>query len=129
MACSDDLLPVSGNTVALVSQDGLPDGVAASPVLTSTFADGDLVPMLVVGDTLPASVRDCLAATPAEDADGNKVNLGIVAIGGAAAVSQSVVDAALSAASSADDLTVSIGKRWSFDRCRPRWRYRRRRRS
>lgn len=65
--CSDDLLPVSGDTVALVHRDALPDGVAAAPVLTSTFASGDLVPILVVGDTLPASVRDYLAATPAED--------------------------------------------------------------
>ena len=49
--CKDDLDPVSPDTVALVSQDGLPDGVAASPVLSSdsNFADGLLVPMLVVG--------------------------------------------------------------------------------
>ena len=107
--CAEDLIPVSGNTVALVSQDGLPDGVAAAPVLTSTFAGGDLVPILVVGDTLPASVSDYLAATPSEDSDGDKVNLRIVAVGGNAAVSQSVMDAALAAAASADDLTVSIG--------------------
>ena len=107
--CKDDLAPTAGATVALVSQDGLPDGVSASPVLSSTYADGDLVPILVVGDTLPASVRDYLAATPSEDADGNKVNLSIVAIGGAAAVSQSVMDAALAAAASADGLTVQIG--------------------
>ena len=108
--CSDDLAVVSPDTVALVSQDGLPDGVAAAPVLTSTFADQDLVPMLVVGDTLPASVRDYLAATPDEaDAAGAKVNLKIVAIGGGAAVSQSVVDAALAAAASADGLSVQIG--------------------
>ena len=62
--CSDDLSVVSPDTVALVHQDALPDGVAAAPVLTSTFAGGDLVPILLVGDTLPASVRDYLAATP-----------------------------------------------------------------
>ncbi|WP_419551529.1 cell wall-binding repeat-containing protein [Candidatus Poriferisodalis sp.] len=107
--CSDDLAVVSPDMVALVSQDGLPDGVAAAPVLTSTFADQDLVPMLVVGDTLPASVRDYLAATPDENDAGEKVNLKIVAIGGAAAVSQSVVDAALAAAASADGLSVQIG--------------------
>ena len=59
--CKDDLAPVSADTVALVSQDGLPDGVSASPVLSSTYranADGGLVPILVIGDTLPASVRD-----------------------------------------------------------------------
>ena len=107
--CSNDLAVVSPDMVALVSQDGLPDGVAAAPVLTSTFADQDLVPMLVVGDTLPASVRDYLAATPDENDAGEKVNLKIVAIGGAGAVSQSVVDAALAAAASADGLTVQIG--------------------
>ena len=106
--CEDDLLPVATTTVALVSQDGLPDGVSASPVLSSTYAGGDLVPILVVGDTLPASVREYLAATPSENDDG-KVNLSIVAIGGTGAVSQSVMDAALAAAASADGLTVQIG--------------------
>ena len=107
--CSDDLAVVSPDTVALVHRDALPDGVAAAPVLTSTFADQNLVPILVVGDTLPASVRDYLAATPDENAAGAKVNLKIVAIGGTAAVSQSVMDAALAAAASADGLTVQIG--------------------
>ena len=106
--CEDDLLPVATTTVALVSQDGLPDGVSASPVLSSTYAGGNLVPILVVGDTLPASVREYLEATPSENDDG-KVNLSIVAIGGAGAVSQCVMDAALAAAASADGLTVKIG--------------------
>ena len=107
--CSGDLDPVSSDTVALVHRDALPGGAAAAPVLTSTFADGALVPVLVVGDTLPASVRDYLAATPSEDAAGTKTNLGIVAIGGTGAVSQSVMDAALAAAASAGPLTVQIG--------------------
>ena len=107
--CKDDLSPVSGDTVALVHRDALPDGVAAAPVLASTYDNGDLVPILVVGDTLPASVRDYLAATPSVNADGSKLNLSIVAIGGTAAVSASVMDAALSAAASAADLTVAIG--------------------
>ena len=109
--CKDDLAPTSADTVALVSQDGLPDGVAASPVLSSTYrsnADDGLVPILVVGDTLPATVRDYLAATPEANAAG-KVNLNIVAIGGAAAVSDSVMNAALAAAASADALSVQIG--------------------
>ena len=109
--CKDDLAPASSDTVALVSMDGLPDGVAAAPVLSSSSAgydDGDLVPMLVVGDTLPAAVRDYLVATPEEVGD-NKLNLSIVAIGGAGAVSDSVMQAALDAAASADALTVSIG--------------------
>ena len=109
--CKDDLAPVSDDTVALVNRDALPDGVAAAPVLSSNsdFAGGDLVPILVVGDTLPASVRDYLAATPQANDNGDKLELGIVAIGGTAAVSSSVMDAALAAAASADALTVKIG--------------------
>ena len=109
--CKDDLSTVSGDTVALVHRDALPDGVTAAPVLSSNsdFAEGKLIPILVVGDTLPASVRDYLAATPAANDDGDKLNLRIVAIGGTAAVSDSVMQAALAAAASADALTVQIG--------------------
>ena len=107
--CADDLAPVSDDTVALVHRDALPDGVASAPVLASTFAAGTLVPVLVVGDTLPAAVRDYLAATAEEDADGNKVHFNILAIGGTAAVSSDVMDAAVAAAASAPSLTVQIG--------------------
>ena len=109
--CKDDLAPVSDDTVALVNRDALPDGVAAAPVLSSNsdFAGGDLVPILVIGDTLPASVRDYLAATPQANDNGDKPELRIVAIGGTAAVGSSVMDAALAAAASADALTVKIG--------------------
>ncbi|WP_420445887.1 cell wall-binding repeat-containing protein [Candidatus Poriferisodalis sp.] len=108
-SCADDLDPVSGDTVALVHGDALPDGVAAAPVLASTFDGGRLVPVLLVGDTLPTSVRDYLAATPDEDDDGDKVELKIVAIGGTAAVSTDVVDGALDTAASAGSLAVQIG--------------------
>jgi len=107
--CAADLRPVSEDTVALVHSDALPDGVAAAPVLAATFADGDLVPMLLVNDTLPTSVRDYLAATPAVDADGDKLELKIVAIGGTAAVGSDVVDSALRESASADALSVQIG--------------------
>ena len=110
--CADDLAPVSGDTVALVEQDALPDGVAAAPVLASTYAGGALVPILLVGKTLPTPVRDYLAATAEEDSDGNKLDLKIVAVGGRAAVSSSVVDAAVAAAASVastDALSVQIG--------------------
>ena len=107
--CEADLAPVSAGTVALVHRDALPDGVTAAPVLASTFANsGDLVPILIVGDTLPASVRDYLAATPAEHANGDKINLSIVAIGGTAVISDSVMEAATTAAVSEDQLTVKI---------------------
>ncbi|WP_420445862.1 cell wall-binding repeat-containing protein [Candidatus Poriferisodalis sp.] len=107
--CEADLAPVATETVALVHRDALPDGVTAAPVLSSTYANnGDLVPILIVGDTLPASVRDYLRATPVEDEEGDKVNMAVVAIGGTAAVSDSVMEAALTAAASAGGLTVSI---------------------
>lgn len=105
--CKADLGLVSTDTVALVAESGLPDGVAASPVLASSYKNGDLVPLLIVGDTLPASVSDYLAATPALDGT-NKLHLNIVAIGGTAAVSDKVMQDALAAAASADALTVQI---------------------
>ncbi len=107
--CAADLRPVSEDTVALVHSDALPDGVAAAPVLAATFADGDLVPMLLVDDTLPTSVRDYLAATPDVGADGDNLELKIVAIGGTAAVGSDVVDSALRESASADALSVQIG--------------------
>ncbi|WP_420625141.1 cell wall-binding repeat-containing protein [Candidatus Poriferisodalis sp.] len=107
--CAADLRPVSEDTVALVHSDALPDGVAAAPVLGTTFADGDLVPMLLVNDALPTPVRDYLAATPVVGADGDNLELKIVAIGGTAAVGADVVDSALRASASADALSVQIG--------------------
>ncbi|WP_419863163.1 cell wall-binding repeat-containing protein [Candidatus Poriferisodalis sp.] len=105
--CKTDLGLVSSNTVALVAESGLPDGVAASPILASSYQNGSLVPMLVVDDMLPAAVSDYLAATP-QQVGGNKLHLNIVAIGGTGAVSASVMDAAVMAAASADPLTASI---------------------
>ena len=113
--CRGDLGGVSDTTVALVAQNGLPDGVAASPVLAGSYRAGLLVPMLVVGDSLPGSVRDYLAATPQEDAAGNKLHMEIVAIGGHAAVTRGAMSAALDAAASAPALTVSIVSRTDWD--------------
>ena len=109
--CSDDLSPVSNNAVALINSDNMIDGITAAPVLADDADQlgGGLIPILAVGDTLPASVRDYLAATPAEDASGNKIHMRVLAVGGTAAVSDAVVMAAVDAAASADGLTVSIG--------------------
>ena len=110
--CNDDLGLVSADRVALVR--GNPDGVVAAPVLASSFAGGFLVTPLVVNEpmgdanSLPASVRDYLAATP-KNIGADKLNLGIVAIGGMAAVSQATMDAAIEAAASSGALTVAIG--------------------
>ena len=105
--CKADLGLVEDDTVALVAESGLPDGVAASSVLASSYRNGSLVPMLVVGDALSAAVRDYLAATPALSG-ASKVHLQIVAVGGTAAVSDEVMQAALAAAASADALTAQI---------------------
>ena len=104
--CGDDLGLVSTDRVALVR--GNPDGVVGAPVLASSLAGGYLVPPLIVDDSLPASVRDYLAATP-KNIGANKLNLGIVAVGGTAAVSEATMDAALEAAASSGALTVQIG--------------------
>ena len=104
--CGDALGLVSSDRVALVR--GNPDGVVAAPILASSLAGGFLVPPLVVGDTLPASVSDYLAATP-KAIGANKLNLGIVAIGGTAAVSESTMSAALTAAASSGALAAQIG--------------------
>ena len=108
--CADDLSPVSGNTVALINSDSVIDGIPAAPVLADDLDQlgGGLIPILAVGDSLPASVRDYLAGTPEEDGAGNKVHLRVLAVGGTAAVSDAVMSAAVDAAASADALTVTI---------------------
>ncbi len=106
--CSGDLGLVSSNRVALVR--GNPDGVVAAPVLASSLDNGSLVSPLVVGDSLPAVVSDYLASTPKTTNGTDKLNLGIVAVGGTAAVSEATMEAALSAAAlSGGALTVEIG--------------------
>ena len=108
--CADDLSPVSNNAVALINSDNVIDGIPAAPVLAddANQLGGGLIPILAVSDTLPASVRDYLASTPEEDTSGNKIHMRILAIGGTAAVSDSVVEAAADAAGSADALSVEI---------------------
>ena len=76
-------------------------------MLASSYQNGSLVPMLIVGDTLPASVSDYLAGTSTLSGT-NKLHLNIVAIGGDAAVSDAVMQSALMAAASAGALTASI---------------------
>ena len=108
--CSDDLSPVSSDTVALVNMTALADGIPAAPVLSSSYDEGAIVPMLVVERAVvPGEVRDYLAGTDDEDDSGSKLELRIVAIGGTAVVTPSVMASALDAAASADALTVGIG--------------------
>ncbi|MDE0676555.1 MAG: cell wall-binding repeat-containing protein [Acidimicrobiaceae bacterium] len=109
-ACADDLSPVSADTVALVNRERLADGISAAPVLADDTDQlgGGLIPILAVGGTLPLSVRDHLAATAEEDSAGNKIHLRILAVGGTAAVSDSVMATAVAAAGSAEALTVTL---------------------
>ena len=108
--CADDLSPVSDSAVALVNSDSVIDGIPAAPVLAddANQLGGGLIPILAVGDTLPASVRDYLAGTPEEDSSGTKIHMRVLAIGGTAAVSEAVMEAAADAAGSADALSVEI---------------------
>ena len=108
--CADDLSPVSDSAVALVNSHSVIDGIPAAPVLAddTNQLGGGLVPILAVGETLPAPVGDYLAGTPEERDDGTKIHLRVLAVGGTAAVSDSVVDAATDAAGSADALSVEI---------------------
>ncbi|WP_419933340.1 cell wall-binding repeat-containing protein [Candidatus Poriferisodalis sp.] len=105
--CADDLLPVNMMRAALINSSGhavSPDAIAAAPYL----AEGHLVPVLFVSDTLPASVRDWLASRPEETTGGDKIEYELLAIGGYSAVSAQVMADALAASASADALTVSI---------------------
>jgi len=108
--CADDLSPVSPDAVALINSDSVIDGIPAAPVLAddANQLGGGLIPILAVGNSLPASVRDYLASTPEELPSGDKLHMRILAIGGTAAVSEAVVDAAADAAASADALSVEI---------------------
>ncbi len=104
--CADEVGATS-NMVALVNSEATADGVSAGPVLGAGIGGSGPIPVLLVDDTLPEAVRDYLAATPAE-VGGLKQHLTIVAVGGTAVVSEAVMDAAIDAASSADDLTAEI---------------------
>lgn len=104
--CADEV-GVDSIRVALINSEATADGVSAGPVLGRGFGDG-MIPVLLVDDELPAAVRDYLASTPVENANGDKQHLSIVAIGGTAVVSNSVMAAAVAAATSSDALTAEI---------------------
>ena len=101
------VIEVDRSRVALVNRDATADGITAGPVLGQGFGGG-AVPILLVDDGLPAAVSDYLASTP-EVLGGNKTHLSIVAIGGSAVVSSSVMADAVAAAKTSPGLTSSIG--------------------
>ena len=102
-----EVLGTNRDRVALVGRDAIADGIAAAPVMGRGIGDGGPVPILLVGDDLPAAVSDYLAGTP-EVRAGNKTHLRIHAIGGTAAVSAGVMQAAVDAAKTSPELTAEI---------------------
>ena len=104
-----DVIGATPDMVALVNRDATADGVAAGPAMGYGMGNG-AVPVLLVGDELPAAVSDYLSST-AESRGGLKTHLRIVAIGGTAVVSDSVMSAAVAAAKTSPALTAAI----SFD--------------
>ena len=102
-----DVLSTNKDMVALVNRDAIADGIAAAPVLGRGLGDGGSVPILLVGDELPAAVSDYLAST-AEVRGGMKTHQRILAIGGTAVVSASVMADAVAAAKTSSMLTATI---------------------
>jgi len=91
-----------------VNRDATADGIAAAPVLGRGLGGGGSVPILLVDDELPAAANDYLASTAEVNAAGNKTHLGVVAIGGTAVVSNSVMADAVAAAKTSSALTATI---------------------
>jgi len=104
--CGDEL-GTNRDMVALVNRDASADGIAAAPTLGRGLGNAGAVPILLVGDTLPSEVRDYLASTP-ETRSGRDTHMSILAIGGTAVVSRSVMNRAVEAAHTAVGLTAKI---------------------
>ena len=86
----------SEDSVALISETALPDGISAAPMLAQgLLGDGKLTPVLLVSaDTFPAETKNYLLDT--------QVPVEITTIGGENAVSSEVADAAVTAANGLD---------------------------
>ena len=102
------VLSTNPDLVALVNRDATADGIAAAPVLGRGLGDGRAVPILLVGDELPAAVSDYLASTAEARPGHGKTHQRIVAIGGTAVVSNSVMADAVAAAKTSSALTATI---------------------
>ena len=103
-----DVLQTNRDLVALVNRDATADGIAAAPVLGRGLGTAGSVPVLLVSDELPAAVSDYLAATVEARAGFGKTHQRIVAIGGTAVVSASVMADAVAAAKTSNELTATI---------------------
>ena len=101
------VLGTNRDMVALVNRDAVADGIAAAPVLGRGIGDDGPVPILLVGDELPAAVSDFLGGT-VNMRGGMKTHLRTLAIGGTAVVSADVMKDALDAAWTSSELTAMI---------------------
>lgn len=100
-------LGTNADMVALVNRDASADGIAAAPTLGRGLGNSGPVPILLVGSRLPSEVRDYLASTP-ETRGGRDTHMSILAIGGTAVVSRTVMSQAVAAARTAVGLTAKI---------------------
>ncbi len=103
----DTELGTNADMVALVNRDASADGIAAAPTLGRGLGNSGPVPILLVGDRLPSEIRDYLASTP-ETRGGRDTHMSILAIGGTAVVSRTVMNQAVAAARTAVGLTAKI---------------------
>ncbi|MDE0321682.1 MAG: cell wall-binding repeat-containing protein [Acidimicrobiaceae bacterium] len=104
--CGNEL-GTNPDLVALVNRDASADGIAAAPTLGRGLGNGGAVPILLVGSRLPSEVRDYLASTP-ERRSGRDTHMSILAIGGTAVVSRTVMNQAVAAARTTEGLTAKI---------------------
>ena len=61
--CADCAAATNKDMVALVNRDAIADGITAAPVLGRGLGGDGSVPILLVGDELPAEVSDYLSGT------------------------------------------------------------------
>ena len=109
-----DVLDTNKDLVALVNRDAIADGIASAPVLGRGHKGSNPVPVLLVGDELPAAVEQYLKGT-LNVRGTQKTHLSILAIGGTAVVSggvtdtaKGVMDAATAAAKTSGEITATI---------------------
>ncbi len=107
---------LSPTNIALINGNAAADGVSAGPLLGAGLGvngvSNGVTPVLLVDTaSLPAPTRGFLARLPLRNAASQFLNVGITAIGGTAVVSDSVVQAAIAAATTSQPLTATIRAR------------------
>ncbi len=107
---------LSPDTVALVNGAAAADGVSAGPLLGVGLDNNGVTPVLLVdSDGLPSDTREYLSGLPTRSADASFVDLSITAIGGSAVVPDTVVQAAIAAATTSSPITATVAARVGSD--------------